>query len=79
VVGTPIRVVDTRSMSDNQLAILTGRLRVARRNLAEDVPHSPAWAATTEWVDELEREIQELGSALGVIVSAALKERMRVA
>ena len=66
-------------MSDDQLAILTSRLRVARRNLAEDVPHSPAWAATTEWVDDLEREIHELGSALGVIVPAGQVERMRVA
>lgn len=66
-------------MSANQLVVLRGQLRVARRNLAEDAPHSPAWAATTEWVDELEREVHELADTLGVIVSAALPERVRVA
>ena len=66
-------------MSDEQLAILTRQLRIARRNLADDAPHSPAWAATTEWVDDLEQEIRELGTALGRVVSIALLERTRVA
>jgi hypothetical protein len=66
-------------MSKDQLVILSGQLRVARRNLAEDAPHSPAWAATTEWVNDLEREIHDVASALGVIVSATLLERVRVA
>lgn len=66
-------------MSVNQLVVLRGQLRVARRNLAEDAPHSPAWAATTEWVDELEREINELASRYGVIVPAERLERVLVA
>jgi hypothetical protein len=66
-------------MPSDQLAILTSQLRTARRNLADDAPHSPAWAATTEWVDDLEREIRELGTALGIVVSMVLAERLHVA
>ena len=56
-----------RSMPTEQLAILTRLLQVARRNLAEDVPHSPAWAATIEWVNDLERDIRDLGASLGIV------------
>jgi hypothetical protein len=66
-------------MPDEQLAVLTRQLRIAHRNLADDAPHSPAWAATTEWVDDLKQEIRELGTALGLVVSIALLERTRVA
>jgi hypothetical protein len=55
--------------------MLTRQLRVARRVLAGDAPYGPAWAATIEWVDELEQEIQGLGRALGLVVSMKVLER----
>jgi hypothetical protein len=65
-------------MPHDQLAVLTRQLRVARRNLAEDAPHSPAWSATTEWVDELEAEIRELRAPLNIVTAVALMERRRL-
>lgn len=64
-------------MPDDQLAQLTRQLRRARRNLLSDAPSSPAWAASIEWVDDLEREIRDLGTSLGLIMSIAIAERMR--
>ncbi len=65
-------------MPHDQLAALTRQLRVARRNLAEDAPHSPAWSATVEWVDDLEAEIRELRTPPGSVTSVALLERRRL-
>jgi hypothetical protein len=62
-------------MSDDQLAVLTRLLRLARRNLADEAPGSPAWEVTTKWLDDLEREIRELGRDLGALLSIALSER----
>ena len=53
-------------MPNEQLANLTRLLQVARRNLADDAPHSPAWAATIEWVNALEQDIRDLGVSLGI-------------
>ena len=61
-------------MPNEQLAHLTRQLRRARRNLQSDAPYGPAWAATIEWVDDLEREIRDLGTDLGLLMSVAIAE-----
>ena len=66
-------------MPKEQLVILTRLLRVARRNLADDAPHSPAWAATTEWVDALEGEIHDLAVELGLAAAIPLAATGRLA
>jgi hypothetical protein len=53
-------------MPEQQLAILTRLLRLARRNLADDVPYSPAWGADTMWVNQLQAEIRNLRTDLGL-------------
>jgi hypothetical protein len=55
-----IGTVDTAPVQTDKTALLTRELVVARRRLEGDTPHSPAWAATIEWVDDLERTIREL-------------------
>jgi hypothetical protein len=62
-------VADTRSMETDKTALLAGELIIARQRLAGDAPYSPAWAATSAWVDDLERELRQLGLKLGTIVS----------
>jgi hypothetical protein len=49
------------NMPPDDIARLHRQLRCARRNLEADMPYSPAWAATREWVDELEREFRDHG------------------
>lgn len=53
------------------------QLRRARGNLLSDAPSSPAWAASIEWVDDLEREIRDRGTDQGPRMSIAIAERMR--
>lgn len=48
-------------MAPKDVATLARQLRRARMNLEADMPYSPAWAATREWVDELEREFRDHG------------------
>jgi hypothetical protein len=59
-------VAHTRRMPNEQLAILAVLLRLARRNLAGDVPYSPAWAADTMWLNQLQGEIRDLRTDLGL-------------
>lgn len=66
-------------MHNEQLAHLTRQLRRARRNLQGDAPYGPAWAASIEWVGDLEREIRDLGTDLGLLMSVAIAERTRIA
>ena len=59
----------------DQAAQLARQLVRVRRNLESESPFGPAWAATSEWVDDLERQIRELGNDLGVPISAARSDR----
>jgi hypothetical protein len=47
-------------MKSEQVAALARQLARVRRSLAAESPYGPAWAATTEWVDDLERQIRAL-------------------
>ena len=62
-------------MPPEDIVRLARQLRRARRNLATDMPYSPAWAATREWVDELERECRIHGIDPDVVSA----DRLRVA
>jgi hypothetical protein len=44
-----------------EIAGLARQLVRVRRMLDSEAPHSPAWAATSGWVDELEARVRELG------------------
>ena len=55
-------------MPKQQLAILTSLQELARRNLADEVPYSPAWASTTMWLNLLQGEIRDLRTDLGLAV-----------
>jgi hypothetical protein len=57
--------------------LLARQLIRVRRNLDLEAPHSPAWTATSEWVDDLERQIRDLGVDVELAVSVALEERSR--
>ena len=56
-------MADTRSMKTEQIAVLARQLARVRRSLAAESPYGPAWAATSEWVDDLERQIRDLSVA----------------
>jgi hypothetical protein len=45
----------------DKVASLASALLRARRYLAAESPYGPAWAATCEWVAELEGDIRSLG------------------
>lgn len=44
-----------------EIPVLVRQLRQARHNLATDMPSSPAWTATVEWVDELVGQARAMG------------------
>jgi hypothetical protein len=44
-----------------EIASLARQLVRVRRMLESEAPHSPAWAATAGWVDELEERVRALG------------------
>jgi hypothetical protein len=48
-------------MSPVEVERLSRQLRRARRMLAAESPGGPAWAATSEWVLELEGEARAMG------------------
>ena len=48
-------------MSPTEIAGLARQLARVRRVLADETPQSPAWAATVEWVEELEEQIRAMG------------------
>lgn len=48
-------------MPTDEVIHLARQLRRARRTLAADSPYGPAWAATREWVDELECRARAMG------------------
>lgn len=66
-------------MTNEQLAHLTCQMRRARRNLEEDAPYDPAGIASRAWVDDLEREIRDLGIDIGLVVSGVNHDRALVA
>jgi hypothetical protein len=57
--------------------LLARQLIRVRRSLELEAPHGPAWTATSEWVDDLERQIRDLGVEVDLAVSIALEERSR--
>jgi hypothetical protein len=48
-------------LSPTEIASLARQLARVRRALADEAPHSPAWAATVEWVEELEEGARAMG------------------
>jgi hypothetical protein len=70
-----------RSTSNGTLqpaALLLARQLIrVRRNLELEAPHGPAWTATSEWVDDLERQIRDLGVEVELAIALALTERSR--
>jgi hypothetical protein len=48
-------------MKTEQVAALARQLTRVRRSLQAESPYGPAWAATSEWVDDLERQMRDLG------------------
>jgi hypothetical protein len=44
-----------------EIAQLARQIVRVRRLLADESPFSPAWAATSEWVDQLEGEARTMG------------------
>ena len=47
-------------MKTEQVAALVRELARVRRSLEAESPYGPAWAATSEWVDDLEDQIRDL-------------------
>jgi hypothetical protein len=51
----------TVAIPTEEIASLARQLVRVRRMLESEAPHSPAWAATSGWVDELEDRVRSLG------------------
>lgn len=70
-------------MKSEQVAVLARQLARVRRSLEAESPYGPAWAATSEWVDDLEDQIRDLciepESIAIPLVLAKRTARLRVA